>query len=95
LKDWLLLFIPAIALFIWYWGFWRNLDKDKSQTNLSKGNKGSNFIDNGFEVKSSDGKRYIQKSKPKQVKKAAVKRSSKKRATKKAQVGKAKAKRKK
>jgi hypothetical protein len=81
LKDWLLLFIPAVALFIWYWGFWRNLDKDKSQTDLSKGNKGSNFIDNGFEVKSSDGKRYIQKSKPKQVKKAAVKRSPKKRAT--------------
>lgn len=81
MKDWLLLFIPAVALFIWYWGFWRNLDKDKSQTDLSKGNKGSNFIDNGFEVKSSDGKRYIQKSKPKQVKKAAVKRSPKKRAT--------------
>jgi hypothetical protein len=80
LKDWLLLFIPAIALFIWYWGFWRNLDKDKSQTDLSKGNKGSNFIDNGFEVKVSDSKRYIQKSKPKQVKKAAVKRSPKKRA---------------
>jgi len=91
MESWILLLIPAAALFFWYWGFWRNLDKDKSQTDLSKGNKGSNFIDNGFEVKSSDGKRYIQKSKPATAKKSAVK----KRAAKKAQVGKAKSKRKK
>ena len=76
----ILLLIPAAALFFWYWGFWRNLDKDESQSEKSSGQRGSNFIDNGFEVKSSEGKRYIQKSKPKQVKKAAVKRRPKKKA---------------
>ncbi len=76
----ILLLIPAAALFFWYWGFWRNLDKDKSQSEESTGQGGSNFIDNGFEVKSSEGKRYIQKSKPKQVKKAAVKGRPKKKA---------------
>ena len=76
----ILLLIPAAALFFWYWGFWRNLDKDKSQSEKSSGQRGSNFIDHGFEVKSSEGKRYIQKSKPKQVKKAAVKRRPKKKA---------------
>ena len=75
----ILLLIPAAALFFWYWGFWRNLDKDKSQSEESTGQGGSNFIDNGFEVKSSEGKRYIQKCKPKKVKKAAVKRSAKNR----------------
>ena len=74
------LLIPAAALFIWYWGFWRNLDKDKSQSEKSSGQRGSDFIDNGFEVKSSGGKRYIQKSKPKRVKRAAVKRRPKKKA---------------
>ena len=76
----ILLLIPAAALFIWYWGFWRNLDKDKSQSEKSSGKGGSNFIDHGFEVKSSEGKRYIQKSKPKRVKRAAVKRRPKKKA---------------
>ena len=76
----ILLLIPAAALFFWYWGFWRNLDKDKSQSEESTGQGGSNFIDNGFEVKSSEGKRYIQKSKPRRVKKAVVKKSPKKRA---------------
>lgn len=76
----ILLLIPAAALFFWYWGFWRNLDKDKSQSQESKGKTGSNFIDQGFEVKSSGGKRYIQKSMPKGVKRAAVKKSPKKRA---------------
>ncbi len=76
----ILLLIPAAALFFWYWGFWRNLDNDKSQSVKSSGKGGSNFIDHGFEVKSSEGKRYIQKSKPKRVKKAAVKRRSKKKA---------------
>jgi len=76
----ILLLIPAAALFFWYWGFWRNLDKDKSQSEESTGQRGSNFIDNGFEVKSSDGKRYIQKSMPKGVKRTAVKKSPKKRA---------------
>ena len=76
----ILLLIPAAALFFWYWGFWRNLDKDKSQSVKSTGQGGSNFIDNGFEVKSSEGKRYIQKSKPKRVKRAAVKRRPKKKA---------------
>lgn len=76
----ILLLIPAAALFFWYWGFWRNLDKDKSQSEKSSGQRGSNFIDTGFEVKSSEGKRYIQKSKPKRVKRAAVKKSAKKRA---------------
>ncbi len=76
----ILLLIPAAALFFWYWGFWRNLDKDKSQSEKSSGQRGSDFIDNGFEVKSSEGKRYIQKSKPKRVKRAVVKRSAKKRA---------------
>jgi len=76
----ILLLIPAAALFFWYWGFWRNLDKDKSQSEKSSGQRGSDFIDHGFEVKSSEGKRYIQKSKPKQVKKAAVKRRPKKKA---------------
>ncbi len=74
----ILLLIPAAALFFWYWGFWRNLDNDKSQSVKSSGKGGSNFIDHGFEVKSAEGKRYIQKSKPKKVKKAAVKRRSKK-----------------
>ena len=81
MESWILLFIPAVALFAWYWGFWRNLDKDKSQTQTNPANKGSNFIDNGFEVRSSEGKRYIQKSKPKKVKKSAVKKSPKKKAT--------------
>ena len=76
----ILLLIPAAALFFWYWGFWRNLDKDKSQSEKSSGQRGSDFIDHGFEVKSSEGKRYIQKSKPKRVKKAAVKRRPKKKA---------------
>jgi hypothetical protein len=76
----ILLLIPAAALFFWYWGFWRNLDKDKSQSEKSSGQRGSDFIDNGFEVKSSGGKRYIQKSKPKRVKRAAVKRRPKKKA---------------
>lgn len=76
----ILLLIPAAALFFWYWGFWRNLDKDKSQSEESTGQRGSNFIDHGFEVKSSEGKRYIQKSKPKRVKRAAVKRRPKKKA---------------
>ena len=76
----ILLLIPAAALFFWYWGFWRNLDKDKSQSEKSSGQRGSNFIDHGFEVKSSEGKRYIQKSKPKRVKRAAVKRRPKKKA---------------
>jgi hypothetical protein len=76
----ILLLIPAAALFFWYWGFWRNLDKDKSQSEKSSGQRGSNFIDNGFEVKSLEGKRYIQKSKPKRVKRAAVKRRPKKKA---------------
>jgi len=76
----ILLLIPAAALFFWYWGFWRNLDKDKSQSEKSSGQRGSDFIDNGFEVKSSEGKRYIQKSKPKRVKRAAVKRRPKKKA---------------
>ena len=76
----ILLLIPAAALFFWYWGFWRNLDKDKSQSEESSGQRGSNFIDNGFEVKSSEGKRYIQKSTPRRVKRAAVKKSPRKRA---------------
>ena len=76
----IILLTPAAALFIWYWGFWRNLDKDKSQSEKSSGKGGSNFVDHGFEVKSSEGKRYIQKSKPKRVKRAAVKKSAKKRA---------------
>ena len=76
----ILLLIPAAALFFWYWGFWRNLDKDKSQSEKSSGQRGSNFVDNGFEVKSSGGKRYIQKSKPKRVKRSAVKRRPKKKA---------------
>ena len=76
----ILLLIPAAALFFWYWGFWRNLDKDKSQSEKSSGQRGSNFVDHGFEVKSSEGKRYIQKSKPKRVKRAAVKRRPKKKA---------------
>jgi hypothetical protein len=76
----ILLLIPAAALFFWYWGFWRNLDKDKSQSEKSSGQRGSNFIDHGFEVKSLEGKRYIQKSKPKRVKRAAVKRRPKKKA---------------
>jgi hypothetical protein len=74
LKDWLLLLIPAVALFIWYWGFWRNLDKDKSQQ--AKGRGGSNLLDAGFELKSSAGKRYIQQSKPKPIKKRASKKSA-------------------
>jgi hypothetical protein len=84
----ILLLIPAAALFFWYWGFWRNLDKDKSQSEKSSGQRGSNFIDQGFEVKSSGGKRYIQQSKPKPLKK----RSVKKRPTKKTTIGKKKAK---
>ena len=76
----ILLLIPAAALFFWYWGFWRNLDKNKSQSEKGSGQRGSNFIDTGFEIKSSEGKRYIQKSKPKRVKRAAVKKSAKKRA---------------
>ena len=76
----ILLLIPAAALFFWYWGFWRNLDKDKSQSEKSSVQRGSDFIDHGFEVKSSEGKRYIQKSKPKRVKRAAVKRRPKKKA---------------
>jgi hypothetical protein len=84
----ILLLIPAAALFFWYWGFWRNLDKDKSQSQESTGQMGSNFIDQGFEVKSSGGKRYIQQSKPKTLKK----RSVKKRPTKKTTTGKKKAK---
>ena len=75
----ILLLIPAAALFFWYWGFWRNLDKDKSQSEKSSGQRGSDFIDHGFEVKRLEGKRYIQKSKPKRVKRAAVKKSPKKR----------------
>ncbi|MFM7495563.1 MAG: hypothetical protein ACKOPV_04120 [Candidatus Nanopelagicus sp.] len=70
----ILLLIPAAALFFWYWGFWRNLDKDKSQSQESTGQMGSNFIDQGFEVKSSGSKRYIQQSKPKTVKKRSVKK---------------------
>ena len=88
--DNLILLIPAAALFFWYWGFWRNLDKDKSQSQKSTGQMGSNFIDQGFEVKSSGGKRYIQQSKPKKGKK----RSVKKRPTKKTTTGKKKSKRK-
>ena len=76
----IILLIPAAALFFWYWGFWRNLDNDKSQSEKSSGKGGSNFVDHGFEVKSSGGKRYIQKSKPKRVKRAAVKRRPKKKA---------------
>ncbi len=84
----ILLLIPAAALFFWYWGFWRNLDKDKSQSQESPGKTGSNFIDQGYEVKSSGGKRYIQQSKPKPLKK----RSVKKRPTQKTTTGKKKAK---
>jgi len=75
LDNLILLLIPAAALFFWYWGFWRNLDKDKSQSQESTGKTGSNFIDQGFEVKSSGSKRYIQQSKPKKGKKRSVKKS--------------------
>jgi len=77
----ILLLIPAAALFFWYWGFWRNLDKDKSQSEESTGQRGSNFIDNGFEVKSSEGKRYIQQSNPKTLKKRPVKKRPTKKVT--------------
>ena len=77
MKSWILLLIPPAALFIWYWGFFRNLDSDKSQQDLSKTKKGSNFIDNGFEVKQVAGKRYIQRSKSPTGKKDILKKSKK------------------
>lgn len=77
----ILLLIPAAALFFWYWGFWRNLDKDKSQSEESTGQGGSNFIDKSFEVKSSEGKRYIQQSNPKTLKKRPVKKRPTKKVT--------------
>jgi hypothetical protein len=75
LKDWVLLLIPAVALFAWYWGFWRKFDPTSNPDRSSAGSI-QNQLPAGYQLGQSGNKRYLKRSPTSGVKKAGVKKTA-------------------
>jgi hypothetical protein len=75
LKDWVLLLIPAVALFAWYWGFWRKFDPT-SNPDRSSASTNQDQLPAGYQLGQSGNKRYIKRSATAVVKKAGVKKTA-------------------
>jgi hypothetical protein len=82
LKDWLLLLIPGVVLFVWYWAFWRKFDPT-SNPDRSNSKPTNDQLLAGYQLRQSGGKRYIKRSVTSGVKKARVKKTASKKQRKK------------
>ena len=74
MESWILLLIPAVALFAWYWGFWRKFDPSSNPDRSSASTK-QDQIPAGYQLGQSGNKRYLKRSATSVVKKAGVKKA--------------------
>jgi hypothetical protein len=77
LKDWVLLLIPAIVLFVWYWGFWRKFDPT-SNPDVSSERANQDQLPAGYQLGQSGNKRYIKRSVTPEAKKSSARKVGKK-----------------
>jgi hypothetical protein len=73
--DWVLLLIPAIVLFAWYWGFWRKFDPTSNPDGSSE-RANQDQLPAGYQLGQSGNKRYLKRSASAGVKKAGVKKTA-------------------
>ena len=79
MESWILLLIPAVALFAWYWGFWRKFDPSSNPDRSSASTK-QDQIPAGYQLGQSGNKRYLKRSATAGVKNARVKKAGVKKA---------------
>jgi hypothetical protein len=58
MESWILLLIPAIALFAWYWGFWRKFNPSSTSDRSNPPDKADQLLA-GYQLRQSGNKRYI------------------------------------
>jgi hypothetical protein len=82
LNSWPLLLIPAVALFAWYWLFWRKFNPTSSPDRSNPPVKTDQLLA-GYQLGESGDKRYIKRSATSGAKKARVKKTASKKKRKK------------
>jgi hypothetical protein len=77
LKTWILLLIPAIALFAWYWLFWRKFNPTSTPGGSNPPLTNDQILA-GYKLTQTGNKRYIKRSSLAPVKKRGARTAGKK-----------------
>jgi hypothetical protein len=77
LNSWVLLLIPAVALFAWYWLFWRKFNPTSTRDELNPPLTNDQILA-GYKLTQTGNKRYIKRASLTAVKKKGARTAGQK-----------------